>query len=335
MNINRPLMSEKLQISVIIPVYNAGPYVRKAVESALEQPETAEVILIEDGSPDNSLEVCRELEKEYEKVRLFTHPNNENLGAGPTRNVGIENAKFDYIAFLDADDFFLPDRFRAERRIFKEHPDADGVYGAAGFHYYEISGRKEYGTTGLDGIFGVTSYIDPDHLPETLLGIKPTAGVFSIITLTCRNIEKVKRVRFSGLELHQDSEYIYKVALKCRLYPGEISSPVVMIGVHDRNRYTADRPKSPKGLVLYANLLDWAEKEQIDRKYITAIQNHLLIERIKLSTPLKGLLYYSKGMMTSQLFRSRSVFFYGGLNYALNGFPSRTLNWFRNKYGYR
>ena len=51
----------EFKVSVIIPVYNAAPFVRQAVESALAQPETAEVVLVEDNSPDNSLEICQQL----------------------------------------------------------------------------------------------------------------------------------------------------------------------------------------------------------------------------------------------------------------------------------
>ena len=58
-------------ISVIIPVYNAAPFVGKAVESALIQPEVGEVLLIEDGSKDNSLEICKRLAEEYDKVKVL------------------------------------------------------------------------------------------------------------------------------------------------------------------------------------------------------------------------------------------------------------------------
>jgi glycosyltransferase involved in cell wall biosynthesis len=81
-----------MQVSVITPVYNAASFVTQAVESALQQPETAEVLIIEDGSPDNSLEVCQELAKKYEKVKLLRHPNGENRGAGASRNLGMRNA---------------------------------------------------------------------------------------------------------------------------------------------------------------------------------------------------------------------------------------------------
>ncbi|PIY03241.1 MAG: glycosyltransferase family 2 protein, partial [Bacteroidetes bacterium CG_4_10_14_3_um_filter_31_20] len=74
------------------------------------QPETSEVILIEDGSPDNGLDVCTSLAKKYSKVRLYRHENGENKGASASRNLGIRKANYPYVAFLDADDFYLPNR---------------------------------------------------------------------------------------------------------------------------------------------------------------------------------------------------------------------------------
>ena len=136
-------------ISVIIPVFNAARFVEKAVESVLAQPETKEVLLVEDGSTDESLKICRQLADKYEAVKLFTHPGNANKGAGASRNLGITRASGDFIAFLDADDYFLPDRFRAERKIFEEQPETDGVYGALGFHYYSEEGKKKYKNRGL------------------------------------------------------------------------------------------------------------------------------------------------------------------------------------------
>jgi len=67
----------------------------------LQQPETGEILLVEDNLPDNCLQICQKLEKEHEKVRLLRHPDGKNHGAGATRNLGIKNAEFNYIAFLD------------------------------------------------------------------------------------------------------------------------------------------------------------------------------------------------------------------------------------------
>src|SRR6187401_917604 len=111
-----------MDISVIIPVFKAEKHIRKAVESALQFDEVKEVILIEDGSPDNSLSVCIALCKEFPRVKLFRHTDEKNHGAGASRNLGLSNASCNFIAFLDADDYFLSNRFDTEQEIFKIHP---------------------------------------------------------------------------------------------------------------------------------------------------------------------------------------------------------------------
>src|SRR5690349_17274444 len=94
------------KVSVVIPVYNAEKYIRKAVESALMQPEVGEVIAVEDKSPDNSLHLLTEWAKTEPRLKVYQHPDKQNHGAGVSRNQGILNSKFDYIAFLDADDYY-------------------------------------------------------------------------------------------------------------------------------------------------------------------------------------------------------------------------------------
>src|SRR5687768_1176577 len=105
------------KVSVIIPVYNAEKYLRGAVESAVNLEDVGEILLIEDKSPDNALQLCHQLAKEFDKVRVFTHPHGENKGAGASRNLGIEKSTLDYIAFLDADDWYLPNRFVKSKEI--------------------------------------------------------------------------------------------------------------------------------------------------------------------------------------------------------------------------
>jgi len=104
------------KVSVVIPAYNAEKLIIKAVESALQFKEVDEVLLVEDGSSDNTLDICKQLGNEYHKVKVYHHLNGINKGAGASRNLGIKKAANDYIAFLDADDYFLPNRFDAEKK---------------------------------------------------------------------------------------------------------------------------------------------------------------------------------------------------------------------------
>ena len=103
-----------LQVSVIIPVYNAARFVEKAVASALAFPEVRQVVLVEDASPDDSLIVCQRLLATDPRVELVRHPDGGNHGAGASRNLGLVRSTCPFVVFLDADDRFLPGRFDAE-----------------------------------------------------------------------------------------------------------------------------------------------------------------------------------------------------------------------------
>ena len=149
-----------MKISVIIPVYNAERFVEKAVESALSQPETAEVLLIEDKSPDNSLHECREIAAKNDKVRLLQHPDKENHGAGASRNLGIQNAKYNYIAFLDADDFFNSGRFSFVKEIMLSDDSVDGVYEAIGAKIEDTTTKSNLNSASLTTIHGKVSAKD-------------------------------------------------------------------------------------------------------------------------------------------------------------------------------
>ena len=145
-------MVEDFLVSIVIPFYNARDYITQAVEFALGQPETGEVLLIEDNSPDGGIEVCQSLANKYPKVRLLKHLDGRNHGAGASRNLGIRNAHYPFIAFLDADDYYLENRFQATKEIFKQHDDIDGVYEALGIEYENSTAKELYSSLSLIGI---------------------------------------------------------------------------------------------------------------------------------------------------------------------------------------
>ena len=94
------------KISVIIPMYNAEKYIKKTLNSIIEQSyQNWEIIIIENGSEDKSPDIIREYEKKYPEIRMIKGPGK---GPGPARNRGLKLAKGDYIVFADADDY-LPD----------------------------------------------------------------------------------------------------------------------------------------------------------------------------------------------------------------------------------
>jgi glycosyltransferase involved in cell wall biosynthesis len=260
-------------VSVIIPVYNAEKFIAKAVESALQFAEVKEVLLIEDASPDHALDVCRQLADQHPRVKLLQHPDKGNHGAGASRNLGLKNATCPYIAFLDADDFYLPNRFEADQRVFSGNPKADGVYNAIGAHYYSEEAKNKFDKVFSSEITTVTKVVEPDQLFPSFIELQMFIGYFHLDGLTLKKevLSKMDYWFNEELRLHQDSEFIVRLCYYSNLYPGEIEHPVAMRGVHKDNRIL--NVQSNKGCRLkhqnqyWVALFKWAIKEEISEKY--------------------------------------------------------------------
>ena len=109
-------------VSVIVPVYNSKAYLARCIDAILSQTyENLEVILVDDGSSDNSLEICRDYEKNDSRVRVFYK---ENGGSSSARNIGIKEATGEYICFCDSDDYYEPNIVENLMSVFITHEDA-------------------------------------------------------------------------------------------------------------------------------------------------------------------------------------------------------------------
>ena len=114
-----------MSISVIIPVYNARKYLGQAIESVLAQSlKPLEIIVVDDGSTDNSVAVAQEFEPDITLLKLA-----ENNGAGAARNLGINKASGRYLAFLDADDFWVRNKLEIQLDYLKKNMAMDMVFG--------------------------------------------------------------------------------------------------------------------------------------------------------------------------------------------------------------
>ncbi|MHC5139531.1 MAG: glycosyltransferase family 2 protein, partial [Planctomycetota bacterium] len=101
--------TEKLTISAVIPAYNAAKYIARSIDSVLAQTHPVdEIVIVDDGSTDNTAAII----KDYgDKVRYIHQPN---AGVSAARNTGIEAATGNWIAFLDADDEWLPEKIKRQ-----------------------------------------------------------------------------------------------------------------------------------------------------------------------------------------------------------------------------
>lgn len=101
------MKTDKPLISVIIPVYNASKYLEEALSSVEQQTyKNCEVLLVDDGSTDNSLSICEEFANRDDRFKVFNKPNG---GVSSARNYGLDRAKGQYVTFMDSDDYVFPD----------------------------------------------------------------------------------------------------------------------------------------------------------------------------------------------------------------------------------
>ena len=128
-------------ISIVVPVYNAAPYIENTVQMVLQQTyQDFELILVDDCSTDNSVALLEELLEQRKDVRLRLVKKERNQGAAAARNTGLDMASGRYIAFLEADDVWLPHRLEAGLR-FMEEKKAGFVFSA-----YEFGDEQARGT---------------------------------------------------------------------------------------------------------------------------------------------------------------------------------------------
>lgn len=129
-------------ISVIIPVYNVEKYLGKCLDSLLEQTynqDRIEIILINDGSKDNSLEVCKEYSEKYKNIKLI---DKKNEGVSVARNTGIKAATGKYIMILDSDDFLSKNSIENLYNFFEKHYDEIDLL-TYPIHFFYVNERTE------------------------------------------------------------------------------------------------------------------------------------------------------------------------------------------------
>jgi glycosyltransferase involved in cell wall biosynthesis len=119
-------MNQTCKISVVIPLYNKAPHIARAVNSVLSQKEPVnEILIIDDGSTDESVDVVRSMS--CDRILLIQQ---QNSGVSVARNTGIKNARNPLVAFLDADDAWLPTHIETLKRLYASHPQC-GAFASA------------------------------------------------------------------------------------------------------------------------------------------------------------------------------------------------------------
>lgn len=189
-------------VSIVIPVYNMGSKIINCTKSVLSQTyQNLEVILVDDGSTDDSLVQCEKLKKIDDRVRVF---HTENRGSGPARNEGIRNARGRYIYFPDADDFLEPNAIEVLVNKMNDN-DCDLV----------VFGYKNVGTNGnlistkkYSSCVFKASVIRENYSEYLALSGKYTIQGAPWNKFFDLNVIKENNVEYPALRRHQDEGFI-------------------------------------------------------------------------------------------------------------------------------
>lgn len=154
-------------ISVIVPVYNTEKYLERCIASLRKQTlEDIEIILVDDDSTDSSLEICKKMAKEDDRIKVLSKVNE---GAGKARNAGLAIASGEYVAFVDSDDFVEPEMFKTQYEKAKRY-DADLVLSGVVFVDGNIFSKASE-CISISYFDNDTQFDTAEHLRNLRLGI--------------------------------------------------------------------------------------------------------------------------------------------------------------------
>jgi glycosyltransferase, group 2 family len=235
--------------SVIIPLYNKAPYVAKAIESVLGQTyRDFEVIVIDDGSTDQSLEVAKTFENK--SITIVSQPNS---GVSTARNNGVKIAKYPYICFLDADDWWHPTFLEEMKRLITDFPDA-GIYGSG--YYIVKNGQERIAPIGVPQGFerGIIDYCEV--YAKTLC--MPLTSISVVIPKHIFDEEKGFK---SQLKFGEDFDLWIRIALKHKVIL--VNKPLAYYNqdVDVNNRAIGSRFYKPEEHMLFSNYGDFMHNE--------------------------------------------------------------------------
>lgn len=130
-----------MKISVIMTSYNYAQYIEEAINSVINQTHPDwELIIVDDGSSDNSIEIIKSYCEKDSRIKLLQHENRENKGLKESILLGLEHAQGEWTAFLESDDFFEPDNLQRKVEIAEKYSNASLIFNKVNFLW---EGKKQ------------------------------------------------------------------------------------------------------------------------------------------------------------------------------------------------
>ncbi len=254
-----------MQISIIIPAYNEEANLETCVASVMAGLDSSyEILIVDDGSSDNTVLVAQRLERHFPSVRLLRHQGNVNRGVAATRNLGLHHATGELLAFIDADDICRPSRFIQSFGILQQRQDIDGVLVSVEVIFDE--GADDRARAYLPNVL--------DHDPRILPGDFAAATLqgrskFHISNMIFRKTLLIKSGVFNAQRKlgEEDTDLWLRMALCGRFDVADISEPQIIYRRHVGNNWHPNRNDVFRDLMVVGEVLKWAKTSP----YVTTV----------------------------------------------------------------
>jgi len=211
-------------VSIITIFWNAERFLREAVESVFAQTyQRWELLLVDDGSTDGGTALARGYAGTHpDRVRYVDHAEHANRGMSVSRNVGIRHATGPYIAFLDADDVWLPEKLERQVKLLGAHPEAAMVYGPAYLWHGWTGAKEDDARDGLQDL-GISSgtVIQPPGLLPVYLRVKETTPSPSGILARAEPLRRLGGFEEEFRGMYDDQALYVKLGLEAPILVSE------------------------------------------------------------------------------------------------------------------
>lgn len=266
-------MSTKPRVSIITIFLNAEQFISEALDSVLAQVyKDWELILVDDGSADGSTRSALQYAQLHpERIRYREHAGHQNRGMSASRNLGIREATGEYIAFLDADDVYLPHKLAEQVAILDREPAAAMVYGATQ-HWHSWTGRPEDQCRDVPRRLGVRpdTLVQPPSLIPLFLRLKAqTPGTCGVLVRRDA-IDRVGRFNEDFRGMYEDQVFFFKL---CLAYPVFAAS-----GTFDRYRqHPGSHSRKMRAIGAWSAT---GRSRSASRVFLTWLRDYLIEQRV-------------------------------------------------------
>ena len=205
-----------MKISIITTSYNYEEYIKETIESVLAQTYTNwEMIIVDDGSKDNSINTIKEYCEKDKRIKLYQHENGENKGIVESVKLGVEKSTTDWIVFLESDDAILPKYLETKIEVIKKHPDVKFIFNDVNM-FGDKERIKEYQKHFIISKGILSQYSYPTNLLKHFIGIN-LVPTFSVVMLKREILEDIDyNVKFKPIldwylwaQLAVDNKFYY------------------------------------------------------------------------------------------------------------------------------